>query len=129
MNGWHEAVNDEPGADVVCGHLTTISTPPKPADPTSACGDCLAEGTTWVELRTCLICGRTSCCDSSPRRHATGHFHRTGHAVMANHSGGQDWGWCYVDGMALLPGDNYAPVGYPWPHSEEYRESAASRPA
>lgn len=129
MHGWHEAENDEPGEDVVCGHLTAISDPPKPADPASACGDCLDEGTTWVELRTCLICGRTSCCDSSPRRHATGHFLHTGHPVIANHSGGFNWGWCYVDGMPLLPGDNYVPVRYALPQPEEHWGSAAKRPA
>ena len=103
MNGWHEAYNDFPGPDVVCGHLGTIAVPPAPADPPDACPDCLAEGTTWVELRRCLVCGRTSCCESSPRRHATRHVSETGHAVVANQSGGAEWGWCYADGMPLTP--------------------------
>ena len=50
-------------------------------DPSSAdsCAACVAEGTTWVHLRMCLKCGNVACCDSSPRRHATRHFHETRH--------------------------------------------------
>lgn len=66
MNGWHETYNDFPGPDVVCGHLQTIAVPPAPADPPDACRDCLTEGTTWVELRRCLVCGQTRCCESIP---------------------------------------------------------------
>jgi hypothetical protein len=74
VNGWHETYNDFPGPDVVCGHL-----------------------------RRCLVCGQTRCCESSPRRHATAHYEQTGHAVIANQSGGEPWGWCYADGMPLTP--------------------------
>jgi monovalent cation/hydrogen antiporter len=103
MNGWHEAYNDYPGPDVVCGHLTSIAVPPASADPGAACRDCLAEGSTWVQLRRCLVCGQTTCCESSPRRHVMSHFRQTGHAVVANHSGGDPWGWCFEDGMPLTP--------------------------
>jgi len=60
------------------------------------CGDCIAEGTRWVALRQCLVCGNVGCCDSSPRRHATGHFHATAHPVMESAEPGEDWRWCYV---------------------------------
>ncbi len=73
MNGWHETYNDFPGPDVVCGHLQTIAVPPGP-DPAAACTDCLRDGTSWVELRRCLVCGQTRCCESSPRRHATAYY-------------------------------------------------------
>jgi CPA1 family monovalent cation:H+ antiporter len=76
MHGWHETYNDFPGADVVCGHLRTIAVPPPPADPRDACRDCVAEGTTWIELRKCLVCGQTRCCESSDRQHAKAHFSR-----------------------------------------------------
>jgi len=102
MNGWHETYNDYPGPDVVCGHLATIAVPPGP-DPAVACVDCLREGTMWVELRRCLVCGETRCCESSPRRHGRAHYDQTGHAVIANQSGGEPWGWCYEDGMPLTP--------------------------
>jgi Na+/H+ antiporter len=60
------------------------------------CGDCLREGTAWVALRQCLECGNVGCCDSSPRRHATGHFHETQHPVMESAEPGEDWRWCYL---------------------------------
>ena len=103
MNGWHETWDDQPGQDVVCGHLLTIAVPPADADPATACRQCLREGTRWVELRRCLVCGHTGCCESSAPQHARAHFVATGHAVVANQSGGADWGWCYVDGFSLTP--------------------------
>ena len=60
------------------------------------CGDCLREGTAWVALRQCLACGNVGCCDSSPRRHATAHFHDTQHPVMESAEPGEDWRWCYL---------------------------------
>ncbi|MCW2549811.1 MAG: zinc finger, UBP-type [Mycobacterium sp.] len=111
MNGWHETWNDQPGSRaVICGHLETIAVPPAPADPPAACKECLLEGTKWVELRRCLVCGHTGCCESSPRRHADAHFAASGHAVIANQSGGQPWGWCYVDEFSLLPDEAPGPV-------------------
>jgi CPA1 family monovalent cation:H+ antiporter len=77
-----------------CEHLDAapaIETVPDPE-----CGDCLREGTTWVALRQCLECGNVGCCDSSPRRHATGHFRETQHPVMESAEPGEDWRWCYV---------------------------------
>ena len=92
MNGWHETYNDFPGPDVVCGHLVSIPVPAALAEPPDACQDCLDQGTTWVELRRCLVCGPTSCCESSPRRHVLSHVEQTGHPVMADQSGGEPWG-------------------------------------
>lgn len=65
-------------------------------DPNPVCERCEAEGITPVALRQCLVCGEIGCCDSSPRRHATDHFHRTGHAVMQSAEPGETWRWCYV---------------------------------
>jgi CPA1 family monovalent cation:H+ antiporter len=60
------------------------------------CLDCLREGTAWVALRQCLECGNVGCCDSSPRRHATAHFHEYQHPVMESAEPGEDWRWCYL---------------------------------
>jgi uncharacterized UBP type Zn finger protein len=49
---------------------------------TAGCEECLATGSQWVHLRLCLTCGHVGCCDSSPNKHATKHFHATGHPVM-----------------------------------------------
>lgn len=60
-----------------------------------ACEECLKEGTKWVQLKMCLVCGHVGCCDSSVGRHATKHFKDTGHPVMTAHPG-KEWSWCYV---------------------------------
>lgn len=78
-----------------CAHLRTA--PVREPDPASACEDCLAEGTTWVHLRSCLSCGRVGCCDSSPRQHSRAHFVSAGHPVVASAEPGEAWRWCWVD--------------------------------
>lgn len=61
------------------------------------CLDCVADGQDPVELRMCLSCGHVACCDSSPGKHATLHFRRTGHPVMRSIEPGESWRWCYID--------------------------------
>jgi uncharacterized UBP type Zn finger protein len=50
-----------------------------------------------VHLRLCLSCGHVGCCDSSPSKHATKHFHQTRHPVIQSLERGENWGWCYLD--------------------------------
>jgi monovalent cation/hydrogen antiporter len=64
--------------------------------PDQVCEQCVAEGHRWVSLRMCLDCGQVGCCDSSPGRHATAHFHETQHRVVQTAEPGEDWRWCYV---------------------------------
>jgi CPA2 family monovalent cation:H+ antiporter-2 len=68
---------------------------------TAGCAECLATGSRWVHLRVCMECGHVGCCDSSPNKHATAHFHRIGHPVMRSVEPGETWGWCYVDEVDL----------------------------
>lgn len=77
-----------------CSHLDQIR---DVAPKSVGCEECLKSGEQWVALRTCLTCGHVGCCDSSPGRHATAHFHSSGHPVMRSAEPGQDWRWCYVD--------------------------------
>ncbi len=81
-----------------CSHLDQIQdvTPQ-----TTGCPECLASGSHWVHLRMCLVCGHVGCCDSSPHKHATKHFHRTKHPVMRSIEPGEGWGWCFVDEVEL----------------------------
>ena len=65
------------------------------------CEDCLSVGATWVHLRLCMTCGHVGCCDSSPNRHATKHFHQTTHPIVRSLEPGEDWGWCYQDEVML----------------------------
>ena len=80
-----------------CEHLQDLAAAdfPPPRTP-GACEECLKEGTRWVELRECQACGHIGCCDSSSGRHATKHFHETGHPVMRSVMPGDTWTWCYV---------------------------------
>jgi len=85
-----------------CEHLQQTRQPFATAH-TEGCEECLATGARWVELRLCLICGHVGCCDSTPGKHATAHFHKTGHAVMQSYEPGAGWGWCYVHERKLGP--------------------------
>ena len=80
-----------------CEHLEGLTTADFPPSRTpDACEECLVEKTQWVALRECRTCGHVGCCDSSPKRHATKHFHETQHPVMCSIMPGDTWDWCYV---------------------------------
>lgn len=64
-------------------------------DDSHVCIECIQTGDEWVHLRTCQTCGETRCCDASKNKHATKHFHRTGHPVIASAQPGEQWLWCY----------------------------------
>jgi thioredoxin reductase (NADPH) len=83
----------------MCQHLKKLEgTRDAPVRPSSeGCQECLARGDGWVHLRLCMTCGHVGCCDSSPNRHATQHFHGTKHPVVKSFEPGEDWAWCYVD--------------------------------
>jgi uncharacterized UBP type Zn finger protein len=100
--------DDEP-----CSELIEAAQRTKPVHPAShGCTDCLAMAHRgqWVHLRLCLTCGHVGCCDSSPNKHATKHFHDTKHPVILSYEPGEDWIWCYehesmADGYTGLPGE------------------------
>ncbi len=74
------------------------------------CEDCLRTGDRWVHLRICMTCGHVGCCDSSPNKHATAHWHATQHPLVRSFEPGEDWWWCYADGLAFqVPGAPPAP--------------------
>ena len=50
-----------------------------------------------MHLRLCLTCGQAGCCDDSKNKHATAHFHSTGHPVIESLEPGENWRWRYVD--------------------------------
>ena len=81
-----------------CSHLSSVSDVTPSGD---GCQECLATGASWVNLRICMSCGHIGCCDSSPNRHATAHFHATSHPLVRSYEPGQDWWWCYADGIGF----------------------------
>jgi hypothetical protein len=91
---------------MICEHAIDL----KPVPPhTRGCEECLRLGMEWVHLRLCLNCGHVGCCDSSPGRHATKHFHAKGHPVMASLEPGERWAWCFVDEVELPVPDGFEP--------------------
>jgi uncharacterized UBP type Zn finger protein len=81
-----------------CSHLAEI----KDVTPSAqGCEECLQIGDKWVHLRICKICGHVGCCDNSKNKHATKHFHATGHPVIQSFEKGESWMWCYVDKMMI----------------------------
>ena len=62
-----------------CTHLDTIRTVTPSA---LGCEECLKTGDAWFHLRVCRTCGHVGCCDQSPGRHATKHYHATQHPII-----------------------------------------------
>jgi thioredoxin reductase (NADPH) len=84
-----------PGA---CEHLEEAARRPHAVRPSGhGCKECLEIGADWVHLRLCLACGHVGCCDNSPNRHATKHFHKTSHPVIRSFEPGEAWAYCYPD--------------------------------
>lgn len=86
-----------------CEHIEQVATaeraPVKPSGP--GCKECLESGSKWVHLRLCMDCGHVGCCDHSPNRHATAHFHETGHPVIKSFEPREHWAYCYADQRAV----------------------------
>ncbi|MGD1840333.1 MAG: UBP-type zinc finger domain-containing protein [Thermonemataceae bacterium] len=79
-----------------CEHLNNINQVKKPKNQEEpVCEECIKTNDEWLHLRTCQTCGKTLCCDSSPNKHATKHFHETKHPVVASAEPGEQWLWCY----------------------------------
>ena len=114
-----------------CTHLDGLATVTPSAD---GCEDCLRIGGRWVHLRLCMHCGHVGCCDNSPNRHATAHWHEHG-----DHSVDQafDWETAMRDGTMIcgspahvrerlarlveVSGCNYVACSFAWgtlPHEQ-----------
>jgi len=89
---------------VGCTHLEAVQVAELP-EPLLGCEECLKIGGRWLHLRMCLVCGKVGCCDNSPNRHATAHFHETEHPLIRSAEPGEDWSYCYVDDLAFVLSD------------------------
>ncbi|MDX6309375.1 MAG: hypothetical protein QOI06_2421 [Nocardioidaceae bacterium] len=90
-----------------CTHLETVRSVAPSGD---GCVECLQTGGQWVHLRRCAECGHVGCCDSSPNRHATAHFHSSAHPLIQSFEPGEDWYYCYVDELMFeVEGDSGSP--------------------
>jgi hypothetical protein len=61
-----------------------------------------------------MECGHVGCCDQSPNKHATKHFHAMQHPIIKSFEPGEDWGYCYLDDVFL---DATWPIDGPTYHS------------
>jgi uncharacterized UBP type Zn finger protein len=85
---------------MTCNHVNQIRDV-EPSGP--GCVECQRAGQRWVQLRMCQTCGHVGCCDSSPGKHATAHYHETGHPIMRAFHAGPEWYWCYIDEEYVEP--------------------------
>lgn len=81
----------------LCDHISVIGDLKQPVK--YVCEECIKHGGSWVHLRTCQTCGVTLCCDDSPGRHMTAHYHKTRHPVIISAEPGEKWIYCYVDDL------------------------------
>ena len=85
----------EPPRLLPCEHVgEAVVHQPRSAD---GCEECRKNNYKWVHLRLCLSCGHVGCCDTSVNKHATKHYLKTGHPIIASIEPGENWAWCYVD--------------------------------
>ncbi len=94
----HSYTADGEPAEKPCTHLDQIRAVSPSAQ---GCEECLKMGDTWVHLRICRICGHVGCCDNSKNKHATKHYHATGHPIIQSFEPDEDWMWCYPDEVFL----------------------------
>ncbi len=81
----------------ICEHIKDINKMKHSSN--HVCEECIKTGDKWVHLRTCQTCGATLCCDNSPNKHMTKHFHSTGHPVIISAEPGERWLFCYIDNI------------------------------
>jgi uncharacterized UBP type Zn finger protein len=84
-----------------CSHLSQMRDV-RPGTP-NGCAECLATGGHWVHLRLCASCGHVGCCDQSPGKHATKHYHASKHPIITSFEPDEDWAYCYADDLFMEP--------------------------
>jgi hypothetical protein len=89
-----------------CPHQRDIADVTPSAD---GCEECLKTGGWRVHLRVCRTCGHVGCCDDSPSKHATAHYHATQHPIIEGYDPPESWGWCYIDEIVFDLSDRKTP--------------------
>jgi len=107
-----DATSTRDSMSKACTHLAGIRTVTPSA---LGCEECLKIGSRWVHLRICRSCGHVGCCDDSPHKHATRHFHATRHPIIEGYDPPEGWGWCYVDEVMFDLSDRMTPHDGPIP--------------
>ena len=79
----------------------------------TGCVECDEIGSWWVHLRRCAECGHVGCCDDSINKHATAHWHESGHPIMQSFEPGEDWFWDYRSGRTVSGPPLAPPTSHP----------------
>jgi hypothetical protein len=79
----------------ICAHIGNVKSLKTATE--HICEECIKTGDGWMHLRICQTCGVTLCCDDSPNKHMTKHYHQTKHPVIISAEPGEKWLWCYID--------------------------------
>ena len=79
---------------MTCTHISTIL---EVVPSARGCEECLKIGSAWLHLRLCRTCSHVGCWDDSPHRHATAHFHASGHPIIEGYDPPEGRGLCYID--------------------------------
>ncbi len=83
-------------ATPTCDHFGELGDPVAPKS--KVCDTCVAMGSRWVHLRSCLYCGQVGCCDNSPNRHARKHWEEhPEHPLIQSIEPGETWRYCFAD--------------------------------
>jgi hypothetical protein len=93
--GVKKAEAEEPQRLIPCEHRDEMKV--YQARTHDGCEECRKNNYKWEHLRLCLACGHVGCCDTSVHKHATKHFQKTAHPIMASLESGEHWAWCYED--------------------------------
>ena len=93
----------------------------------TGCVECEETGSWWVHLRRCAQCGHVGCCDDSINKHATAHWHETGHPIMQSFEPGENWFWDYRTGRTVRGTQLAPPTSHP--ESQSVPGPAARVPA
>lgn len=79
----------------------------------TGCAECMQEGGWWFHLRRCAECGHIGCCDTSPKQHATKHFHTSGHPLIQSFEPGEEWFWDFKSKRMTTGPQLAAPQSHP----------------
>jgi len=92
-----------PKPDLPCSHVPIDLSRVPVAMPVDGCAECIEAGhRNWIHLRLCQACGHVGCCDDSPGKHSAAHARSGDHPLIRSYEPGEDWWYCFVDGVMFL---------------------------
>ena len=95
-----------------CSHLAGI----RDVTPSAlGCEECLKSGSGGCICGSAAPAAMSAAATILPNKHATAHFHATGHPVIEGYDPPEGWGWCYVDEVLFDLSNRKTPHNGPIP--------------